>query len=282
MGCFTGETKCFRMTCNTLKVLLSIVVMERFVNLVKNNLAIKMANNPSFSLRTYAKQLGVSPATLSGVLNGKRRLSADKIGKIGFALGLNPEEIWDFQRESLGTEAVKRKSYFNELSQDIFITVSEWYHLAILEVMKLPDFKPNAKWIAKRLQIKETQAKLAIERLQRVGILKISKAGKWVDNMDGFTTHYQKDKTNDAKKRYQKELLEKSIQSLMHDDYSERDHSSTTMAINIKDIGKAKDMIKHFRKQLSQCLEANKKPNEVYQLQVSFFPITKINKGDKS
>ncbi len=256
--------------------------MESFVNLIKNNLDLKMAKNPSYSLRSYAKHLGISPATLSGVINGKRKLSPDKIGKIGLSIGLSPEQIWNYQRETLGIKNNSQEDHFNELSQDLFIMVSNWYHLAILEVMKLNDFQANEKWIANRLKIKPSQVKFAIERLQRIGILEITKNNVWIDKMNGFTSHYQKEKTSEARKNYQRELLEKSLMSLNEDDYSVRDHSSTSMAIHTKDIGKAKDLIKNFRQELSKALEKNAKPNEVYQLQISFFPLTKeIKRGSK-
>lgn len=246
---------------------------------IKASLEQHIAKNPSFSLRAYAKRLGVSAATLSGVLNGQRKLTPKMAGKIGFALGLSPSEVWDQQKKILGYKEDSQHQHFHELSEDVFIVVSEWYHLAILEVMKLRDFEPTVKWVSQRLKVNSHQIKMAMERLQRVGILEIDSLGKWVDKMDGFTTHYQKDKTSEAKRRYQKQLLEKSIESLQMDDFEIRDHSSTTMAIDVKDIPKAKEEIKNFRRRLSGVLENTKKPNEVYQLQISFYPIT--NGGNK-
>ncbi len=247
---------------------------KEFIQRIKENLEEKIRKNPQYSLRSYAKQLGVSPATLSRILNGKRQLSAESLGKMGFAMGFKPEEVWQYQRQALGHKENATQSEFKELSQDMFVIVSEWYHLTLLEVMKLKDFKPDSRWIAQRLHINVYQVKIAIERLQRVGILEIQKDGKWIDKMEGFTTHYQKDKTNDARKRYQRQLLEKSLESLQQDDYSIRDHSSTTMAIDVGDIMKAKEEIHNFHKKLSGLLEKSKKTNEVYQLQVSLFPLT--------
>ncbi len=245
---------------------------------IKTSLEQQIAKNPSYSLRAYAKRLGVSAATLSGVLNGQRKLTPKMAGKIGFALGLSPSEVWDQQKKILGYKEDSQHQHFHELSEDVFIVVSEWYHLAILEVMKLRDFEPTVKWVSQRLKVHSHHIKMALERLQRVGILEIDSKGKWVDKMSGFTTHYQKDKTTEAKRRYQKQLLEKSIESLQMDDFSVRDHSSTTMAIDVNDIPIAKEEIKKFRRRFSGILEHTKKQNEVYQLQISFYPITKRGK----
>lgn len=246
---------------------------EAFTQQIKTALEERIKKNPQYSLRAYAKQLGVSAATLSGILSGKRKLTAEMMGKIGFALNLNPEEVWNYQKQTLGHEQTLANDRFRELSQEMFMIVSEWYHLTILELMKLSDFKPEVRWISKRLGVNPNQIQIAIDRLQKVGILEI-KNKVWMDKTDGFTTHYDTSKTNDAKKRYQKQLLEKSMEAIDRDDYSIRDHSSITMAIDVKDILKAKKEIQAFRKRLSETLESTPKPNEVYQLQIGFFPLT--------
>lgn len=246
---------------------------ESFIQKIKMSLEERIKKNPQYSLRAYAKQLGVSAATLSGILSGQRKLTAEMMGKIGFALDLNPEEIWNHQRQALGHKETPTDVTFKELTQEMFMIVSEWYHLTILELMKLTDFEPNANWISKRLGVNSNQIKIAIERLQKVGILEI-KGNVWLDKTDGFTTHYDAQKTNEAKKRYQKQLLEKSQESLARDDYSIRDHSSTTMAINTKDMLKAKKEIQAFRKKLCELMESATNPDEVYQLQIGFFPLT--------
>jgi uncharacterized protein (TIGR02147 family) len=251
---------------------------DTFINELKKQLEARVQKNPAYSLRSFAKQLGISAATLSGALNGKRKLSPAIVGKIGLAMGLEPDQVWKHQKISIQLPDHSEKQHFLELSQDIFTVVADWYHLTILELMKLEDFQPSYRWVAKRLGINIHQAKLAVERLQRVGILEI-KDGVWIDKMKGFTTHYQKDKTTAARKRYQKQLLEKSLDALQTVDYTQRDHSSTTMAIDVKNVMKAKEEIANFRKKLSLLLEKDTKPNEVYQLQISFFPLTQ--KGAK-
>lgn len=47
----------------------------------------RTSQNPLYSLRAYANFLNVSPATLSGILNGNRRPSLEMLTKISNALG---------------------------------------------------------------------------------------------------------------------------------------------------------------------------------------------------
>ena len=231
--------------------------------------------NPQYSLRAFARAMNMSPASLSGILSGKRKPSLKMIEKIGIALGLKSHDILKNQKEFLGFELTKAQQKFANLEQDVFSIIADWYHLTILEVMKLNDFQPDIRWVASKLDVNINQIKIATERLERLGILEITNDGKWIDKTNGFTTHYQKEKTSEARKSYQLQLLEKSKESILRDDFSVRDHSSMTMAIDPKDIMRAKDEIIEFRKKLSSILEGTKNRKEVYQLQIALFPLTR-------
>jgi transcriptional regulator with XRE-family HTH domain len=246
----------------------------QFISELKSSFEQKCRKNPNYSLRSFARSLGMSPASLSGIMNGKRRPSIHMIEKAGGALGLQVGEILRLQKQALGFELSLSKQKFNTLSQDTFFVIADWYHFAILELMKLEDFNPDMKWISSRLSVNVNQIKMAVERLQRVGIIEVT--GKdWKDKTSGFTTHYEKDRTTEARKQLQLQLLEKSRESILNDDYSMRDHSGMTMAIDPKDLARAKEMISEFRRDFSGNLEKVKKSKEVYQLQIAFFPLSR-------
>ena len=197
------------------------------------------------------------------------------IEKISLRMGLDQELIWEFQRELLGSKVgTEKQDYFARIGQDEFAVISDWYNLAILEAMKLKDFQPDAAWIAKKFGVNLNQIKSAVERLKRLGILQI-KDGKWIDQTKGYTSHLEKGKTSEARRNYQRQLLEKSLESLACEDHKLRDHTSMAMAIDSGDIPLAKEEIAKFRRRLSRLLEKNGNPNQVYQLQISFFGLTK-------
>lgn len=71
--------------------------MERdFITFLNNDLKEMREKNPMFSLRAYAKRVGVHPATLSRLMNRKRRLMNEVIVKIGLKIGLPEEEMLKF------------------------------------------------------------------------------------------------------------------------------------------------------------------------------------------
>ncbi|MES2768244.1 MAG: DUF4423 domain-containing protein [Bdellovibrionota bacterium] len=230
-------------------------------------------------MRAFARQLDVSPAILSLVLNGKKSVTLNLIEKTGLKLDLSLQDIGDHQldliREKSGL-SVNHKSY-DQISEDRFNLIQDWYHYAILNLMRTKNFVPSAKWISKRLSIPLMEVQSAIERLQRVNLLKISK-NKWEDLSNKFTTHVNDERTSEARKRNQIQFLEKSVSSIKNIKLEERDNSGLTLAIKTKDINKMKKLISRFRKQFHEQFDTIKDGDEVYQLSVALFPLTDLTK----
>lgn len=64
-------------------------------------------------------------------------------------------------------------STYKLISQDIFATIADWYHLAILDLSLMKDFKSSPSWISARLGISVLEAKIAVDRLVRLGFFKV-------------------------------------------------------------------------------------------------------------
>lgn len=64
--------------------------------LLKSFLESKKEADKSFSLRAWARQVGVPPSTFSEVLNGHREMNLEVLGPISHSLGLSKEERVQF------------------------------------------------------------------------------------------------------------------------------------------------------------------------------------------
>lgn len=236
--------------------------------------------NPRYSLRAFAKTLNLSPAFISRILSGKRTLTLPSSEKIADALAFSPEERKHFfdlvlknHREKTFPKSANSQSKtekFEVLSLDAFSAISQWVHYAITELTFLKNFKNDPRWIAKMLGIGVMEAKAAIERLKRLGIL-IEQKGKLIKTTKSLTTTY--DIPSAAIQRFHKQILEKAIESLEDHPVTERDMSSITMAIDESKIPLAKKKIKHFRRNLCTFLESGKQ-TRVYTLAIQLFPIS--------
>jgi len=248
--------------------------MEQFRAYLQQEFVKRTTKNPSYSLRAFAQHLDINHATLSSLLSGKRTITKATIQKISRALDLSPEELARFMETSSITNS-KTDNYFF-IQQDAFACMSEWYFDAILELTLIPNFNLESKIISQSLGISNLQAKIALETLERLELLIKDANGKYKLQHKNSINILDSDFTSAANRKYQKSILIKSLEALEKTDRKMRDHTSTTMAINKNDLPKAKELIKRFRHDLNAYLQrAETKPDEVYQLQISFFPLTK-------
>jgi uncharacterized protein (TIGR02147 family) len=233
--------------------------------------------NPAYSLRAFARNLDLDSSYLSKILNGKRQLTSRTIINLCRKLGMGPDEIQKFINAPQKPQ--RRRDLFTSLDIDNFKIISEWYHFAILELVRLDDFVPDAQWIAKTLKITFAEALAAVERLKRVGLISET-AGRW--QINGFNTTTNNNFTNEALKKLQKQFLEKAIQALDEVPYQERDQSGMTMAVSSDRLEKAKEKIKKFRRDLMDFLEGGEEKDRVYQLTISLFPVSYNNKENRT
>lgn len=241
--------------------------------------------NENFSLRQFARKLGVAPSALSAMFSGKRPISDKMRERLGLKLGLNPLDLQKFDIQPHGNRKVRLKKKtsdsFRQISIDVFQVISEPHHYALLELIKTQSFHWDHKWIAKRLGLSSVDVRAAIERLEHVGLLARDENSVLIDSTGGFSTDIREGLSAAAQRRFQQTSLrmaEKCIEEVVP---CLRDNTSITFAINMQDIPKAKEMIKVFRRQFCQELEANPRLDEVYQLTIAFTPISKIERENK-
>jgi len=254
-----------------------------YKTLIEEELAKRAEKNPRYSLRAMARALSLDAGALSQILSGKRVPSYKIAQKILAVLDLSPDQQNKFlssiakTHQSRGLERLnpifkkfKSKQPAKDLSIDLFRVIGDWYHYAILMLTYVDRFDPNPTWIAAQLNISPIEAKLAINRMLDLGLLKEERGSLvcW----DGHFTTADKHVTAPALKRHQKQILEKSIFSLENDPIEQRSHTSMTMAIDSKKITEAKKLIEDFTNKMSELLESGQR-TQVYEFQIGLFPI---------
>src|ERR1051326_4485210 len=95
-------------------------------------LARRCQANPRYSLRAFARTLGVTPAAISLVLSGKRRIGHKLGGKVVEKLGLTPEQAQEFLRGCAPSPRLPslQAEEYSTLSMDRLAMVADWYHFA--------------------------------------------------------------------------------------------------------------------------------------------------------
>lgn len=221
----------------------------------------RMRANERYSMRSFASYLEIDSSSLSRILAGKKQVSQSKMESLCKKLGLAcPTE------KNVSAE-------FNSIDLDSFTIISDWYHYAILDLALLKSFKPDPQWIARKLNIQPYEAMSAVERLKRVGMLKVEN-GKLVKS-EAFYTNYSEGVTSAALKEYQRQIIKKALHAVDHCPPERKDITSITIAADSKKIQLAKERIKEFRRELCAFLEDGDK-DSVFHLALQLYPVTEI------
>lgn len=247
-----------------------------FKSHLEAELARRCEQNPSYSLRAFAKSLGIEASPLSAMIRGKRTITTKTIEKLGKRLGLTPLQLERYsQTDDLDQDLENRQKNFKDLSLHMYHLISEWYHFAILELMLTKEFRSDPKWVAKALGITVSEVNISLNRMQDLELLEIGKNGEWIDLTGGKTNLGPSDYTDIALKKYQKKILEMASVAVDEVPLDLRDQTGTTFAIETSKIPEAKKLITKFRREMGRLL-TGKNADEVYQLSVSLFPLSKI------
>jgi transcriptional regulator with XRE-family HTH domain len=242
------------------------------VDLLKKELEARSRKNPSYSLRAFARALRINAATLSLILNQRRKITPRTAAKLLKELDLKPYRKKELIAQTLaGYDAGPDADEYPALAKEVFEAIGGWEHYAILALTEVKGFQSSSFWIAKRLNLPTDRVISALSRLESLGLIK--KSGKqWKPTHKRFTFGF--DVPNSTLRKAHREYIEKSLYSLDHHPVEARDFSGITLAIPKKRLPEAKERIKEFRRSLSEFLEEEGK-DEVYRLNIQLFPLGK-------
>ena len=226
--------------------------------------------NPMYSMRTFARHLGVSKTALCEVLARKRHLSRRNAQTISERLGLDVGQTEELIDAATRRPRQTRHEPDRYLEEDVFHAISAWYHYAILNLIKLPDHSSSPEWLAGRLGISVSEARAAVFRLARLGM--IEEVGGKLRRLVG-SLETTKDIPSAAIRSYHRQNMNLADRSLDRDPVELREFGSVTVAVDAEKIGLAKIEIRKFRRKMAKILDASN-PKDVYTLAIQFFPAT--------
>ncbi|MEO7426881.1 MAG: TIGR02147 family protein, partial [Fibrobacteria bacterium] len=150
----------------------------------------KKAEQPIFSHRYFSQKAGLSsPNYLKLVMDGKRNLTKKSLVKFAAALGLKGSRADFFENLVFFNQAtalpernlyygnilrVRAKAGLRKLDEAQFQLFSDWRHIVVRELAAAKGFRPDARWIAKKLGkvISEKEAEESLQLLSILGLLK--------------------------------------------------------------------------------------------------------------
>lgn len=240
---------------------------NHLISILKTELENKKRKNSAYSLRSFARNLSISPAQLSQIMSGKRNITVKLTEKILSKLHMSPAEkrkCW----KGLMEKSVSPSKTETLLLEDQFRLISDWYHLAVLSLSQVKKAKKDSKWISQQLGITPPQATLAVERLERMGLLS-DHPTQLVQIKDSLNVY--SNISSESIQRYHKQILNLAIDKLNEVPVQKRDYSALTFALNAGKIDLIRKAIEEFQKQTQEDFEGG---DQLYMLSVQLFPLT--------
>lgn len=239
------------------------------IEFIRNEYMKRRQANAAYSMRAFARDLGISPARLSQVLSRKRTLTHGQLQCIRAAMNLDAattQSLANFKKRP------KPRKYV-PIAMDHYRLIADWQHFAILSLLETVTGK-NARdiqWIAKRLASTTVEIRQAIERLLNLDLIEETQEGyRPVQNNLSSTS----EAPSTALRHFHHQMLDLAKHALDEQPIERRSVTAMTMAINSKKLPEAKEMIQEFRRNLCAFLEDGA-ADEVYSLNVQLFQLTK-------
>lgn len=249
---------------------------------------------PVFSNRYIVQKAGFkSPTALKHVIDGKRNLSLESANRFAAALKIEGIRRHYFLTLVLFNQTVsleEREKYLNELlelrrtdnpsrlNEEQYDVFGKWYHLAIKELIELPDYKNSSKWIGRVLspQITANEAADSINLLKRVGL---------IEKENGTYHPVNKVLITDERVRsvkvieYHRQMIQLGADSITRFRPEDREVSGTTIRVNKDEFRSVVTMVRELRRKLLALAAKSTDGDQIYQLNFQLFPLVNTDRG---
>ncbi len=159
------------------------MLIGKFRDVLEAEFAARRARNARYSLRAFARALGVDHSTLSQILRAARPAPARQIRAWAARLGYSKEEAAAYvvAEQALDMTSARRQRQIDNWTAEALSVTTEPAHWAILRLCRQPGFKTDSRWIAAKVGVSVDAVNLALSRLFRLGLLGAAEPGKWKD-----------------------------------------------------------------------------------------------------
>lgn len=248
----------------------------------------------SYSYRLFAKKAGFQSSNfLMLVIQGKRNLTEESLTKFIIGLNLNKQEQEFFRNLVYFNQAkthlakdlyykrllqTKKYDQLKSIEKQQYEYFSTWYHPVVRELVVSKDFDGTPEWISHRLMptVSPLQISKSIDLLESLGFIKKDEKKHWKQSSSLISTGPELSSV--TVHNYHKSLLDlsKVVMDFLSMEY--RDVSAMTLGIRRDQLPQLRAKVRDFRQEILKMVSGETEPEEVVQLNIQFYPVTKILK----
>jgi len=255
----------------------------------------RKAVNRNFSFRYLSHKAGInSSGFYKLILDGKRNLTTDTILKTCKAFSLNDldSEYFEVLVQFNQARFMKQKNLLfdklidlqkhrkiHKIEEDRYDYFADWYHCVIRELAVITNFKDDYRVLANKVKPKITpsQAKASVKLLMQLGFLK-QEGHKYLQSEPivstgiGIKSHIIK--------KFQIEILKKSIEVYDRQENELRIMSSNVLAFSQKNFERFAEKLRNFRVQVLGLANDETSPDIIYMMNLNLFPCSELVNTD--
>lgn len=249
-------------------------MQESYVEILISEYLQRKALHPRYSERAFAQTLGLSPGFMKLLFQGKKRLSFERAKIISLRLNWNELKRRKFlsgvQRATSKHSAKLQGKYV--LRDHDFLEISDWFHFAIIELIKMNRGKITAEQIASSFKLSVTEVSFALSTLEKMGMVEALGDGKYRSLQD----YEMPSISSEGIRKFHRQVLELASKAIEAQPMDGRDLRALTLAFPKSRMLEAKSdiqkFVRNFEKKFGSS-EGQKKLDSVYQLSLAFFQL---------
>ncbi len=183
-----------------------------------------------------------------------------------------------YYKKIIAMNSPKNMKMLQSAQYDYF---SKWYLPALRELVTFDGNKLTASEMAEKLspKVKTKDVENAIKQLEDLGLIHKDTDGDWKQTEQIITTGPEVKSLLVA--NFHHEMIKKASESIDRYPSDERDITAATLSIAKKNIPELKNKIAEFRKKILKEYACDQAPDQVIQINIQMFPLTKTDdKGD--
>jgi uncharacterized protein (TIGR02147 family) len=248
------------------------------------------AKNPAFSYQFLANKAGFkSKSFVKLVIDGRKNLSEESLGKLGRALRLPPKAFSYFEDLVAFNQAgsVKlRNFFFGKLAaynsrnparlilRGQYDFYSKWYHNTVRELVAWFPFGEDYELLARQIKpaVSARQARESVRLLLKLGLIR--KTDKGYAQADPLVTTGDEVQSL-AVENFHLQNLILAGESIDTVPGAQRDVSCLVLGLSRKGFEACKAEIQAMRKRLLKIAEQDREPERVYHAAFQFFPTSR-------
>ena len=252
--------------------------------------------DPGYSYLKFSQDLGVGASNAHHLVSGRRELTVKACQKICQKIDLRGVHKKFFillvrysrtelpvDRDALFREIIdlKSKTIESETSRHQLQYYTEWYNVAILEMLGMENASDDPAWIAAHLvpKVSLPNVRKSLELLSELGYLKYSAKHQ---RLFPAAVNITADEETSAigLVRFHQQMIELGKSAITEFNHSQREISAITAPLTPGQFEEIRSEIVALRKRIVSLSNNAQDPDKVIQVKFQMFPVVKDLQGD--